>query len=80
MLPRYSAIDVEIVPWTTRPAHCPSLGDHTMRGRIWALLIDDAGAEVVEWVLWLGGIVIVCAALFATISGGLPVAVARIFD
>ena len=36
------------------------------------LLIDnEEGAEIVEWVLWVGGIAILAGVLYLTVSGSL---------
>ena len=47
--------------------------------RIWQRLNDETGSEVVEWVLWVGAIVITLSAVFISVSGGVTQAVAAIF-
>ena len=34
-------------------------------------MTDEAGAEVVEWVLWVGGLAMLAAALYGIVSGTL---------
>jgi Flp pilus assembly pilin Flp len=47
--------------------------------RIRQLLANETGSELVEWVLWVGAIVITLGAVYASVSGGVSVAVAAIF-
>jgi hypothetical protein len=65
---------------TSRPAY-PHPGEHMASRyfRIWQRLNDETGSEVVEWVLWVGAIVITLSAVFISVSGGVTQAVAAIF-
>jgi Flp pilus assembly pilin Flp len=39
---------------------------------------NEQGAEIVEWVLWVGGIALLAGVLFTTVSGALNTTISNI--
>ena len=39
--------------------------------RLWQSTNNERGAEIVEWVLWVGGIALLAGAMYTVLSGAL---------
>ena len=53
-----------------------------MRGRlrlIWQIARDTNGSEIVEWIVWVGGMIVLATALYASVSTVLVTRLAGLF-
>jgi hypothetical protein len=52
----------------------------TLLNGMWHVVENQQGSEIVEWVLWIGGLAMVAIAIYGSIAAGLTTMVAGIFD